>query len=78
MKNTKKLVLSALFLAIGLILPFITGSGKNALSDAYPGVVVRFYCRLAIWSDRWFYHTIASKCAVWYAYDGAECSVYGI
>ena len=36
------------------------------------------YRRLAVWSACWFYHTIASKCAVWYAYAGAECSVYGI
>lgn len=47
--NTKKLVLSAFFLALGLVLPFLTGQipeiGQHDQPHALPGHAVRIYLR---------------------------------
>lgn len=60
--TVRKTVLAALFLAIGLILPFITmqipGSRKDALSDAHSGITVWIYSRRTVWPDRWIYYTV--------------------
>lgn len=48
MKNTKKLVLSALFLALGLVLPFLTGQireiGNKLLPMHIPVLICGFVC----------------------------------
>ena len=48
MKNTKKLVLSALFLALGLVLPFLTGQipeiGSMLLPMHIPVLICGFAC----------------------------------
>jgi len=48
MKNTKKLVLSALFLALGLVLPFLTGQireiGNKLLLMHIPVLICGFVC----------------------------------
>ncbi len=60
--TVRKTVLAALFLAIGLILPFITmqipAVGKMLLPHAHSGITVWIYSRRTVWPDRWIYYTI--------------------
>ena len=62
------LTLSAMFLAIGLALPFLTGQiphWKNAFANAYPRSFVRLNLRLAVWPWHWFYSAFFEICSVW-------------
>ena len=59
--TVRKTVLAALFLAIGLILPYYhadPGSRKDALPHAHSGITVWIYSRRTVWPDRWIYYTI--------------------
>ena len=69
--STRKLTLSALFLALGLVLPLITGQipqiGKNAAADAHSRAAVRHGMRLAVWPGRWRGNAAAARAVVWHA-----------
>ena len=54
------------------------GGGEDALSDAYPGIAVRVYLWLAVWSDRRICHTSFKRSDVWNAGNFPECGMYGI
>ena len=77
----RKTTLAALFLAIGLILPFITmqipAVGKM-LCPAYTGIVMRLCLRMAIRTDRWDHHTSFERSFVWDAGNFSKCSMHGI
>ena len=78
----RKRILAALFLAIGLILPFYhnadTGSGEDALPDAYTGIIVWIYLRMAIWLAYWDYYTSFKRSVVRNAGNFSECLLYGV
>ena len=54
MNNVKKLAVTAMLFAVGMVLPFFigrdTGYRKDASADAYSGIALRIYCRMAVWS----------------------------
>ena len=58
--TVRKTVLAALFLAIGLILPFITmqipAVGKMLCPMHIPTAGI--YSRRTVWPDRWIYYTV--------------------
>lgn len=70
---TRNLVLSALFLALGIVLPFLTGTdticGKHASSDAHSGTYLRFCMRRSLRIARRCDCTAFKKRDVWYAAD---------
>ena len=78
----RKRILAALFLAIGLILPFITMQiptvGENALPDAHTGVIMWIYLRMAIWLAYWDYYTSFKRSVVRNAGNFSECLLYGV
>ena len=78
----RKTTLAALFLAIGLILPFITmqipAVGKMLLSNAYTDIVMRLCLRITIRTDRWDHHTSFERSFVWDAGNFSKCSMHGI
>lgn len=64
----KKRILAALFLA-NRTDPSIyhnadTGSGEDALPDAYTGIIVWIYLRMAIWLAYWDYYTSFKRSVV--------------
>ena len=67
----RKRILAALFLAIGLILPFITMQiptvGKMWI-----------YLRMAIWLAYWDYYTSFKRSVVRNAGNFSECLLYGV
>ena len=69
--STRKLTLSALFLALGLVLPLITGQipqiGKMLLPMHIPVLLWRHGMRLAVWPGRWRGNAAAARAAVWHA-----------
>ena len=76
----RKRILAALFLAIGLILPFNadTDSRENALPDAHTGVIMWIYLRMAIWLAYWDYYTSFKRSVVRNAGNFSECLLYGV
>ena len=79
--TVRKTVLAALFLAIGLILPFITmqipAIGKMLCPMHIP-VLLWIYSRRTVWPDRWIYYTVTQKCDIWNACHAPECYMHGI
>ena len=55
-----------------------TGSWKNALSNAYTGIVMRLCLRMTIRTDRWDHHTSFERSFVWDAGNFSKCSMHGI
>lgn len=55
-----------------------TGGGEDALPDAYPGIAVRIYLRLAVWSDRRFVTPLLRGAMFGMAGNFPECGMYGI
>ena len=55
-----------------------SGNRKNALSNAYTCIIMRVYCWMAVWIDRWVYYPVTAKRVVRYANDDAKCILYGI
>ena len=67
----RKRILAALFLAIGLILPFITMQ--------IPAVgKMWIYLRMAIWFTYWDYYTSFKRSGVRNAGNFSECLLYGV
>ena len=60
--TVRKTVLAALFLAIGLILPFITmqipAVGKMLCPMHIPVLLCGYILGRTVWPDRWIYYTI--------------------
>ena len=65
----RKTTLAALFLAIGLILPFITMQIP---------AVGKMLCPMHIRTDRWDHHTSFERSFVWDAGNFSKCSMHGI
>lgn len=78
----RKTTLAALFLAdrtdSSVYYDADTGSWKNALSNAYTGIVMRLCLRMAIRTDRWDHHTSFERSFVWDAGNFSKCSMHGI
>ena len=60
--TVRKTVLAALFLAIGLILPFITmqipAVGKMLCPMHIPVLLCGYILGGIVWPDRWIYYTV--------------------
>lgn len=60
-----------MFLALGLLLPFVTGQipqiGSKLLPMHIPVYFMCFDLRLAVWRNHWFCAAAASLAAVWNA-----------
>ncbi len=79
--NTVNLVLAALFLALGIILPFFTADSdnrKHAASDAYSCTDLRLCMRMAVRSGSRFYCAAASQHDVRDAAYADSCCAYGL
>ena len=55
-----------------------TGSGEDALPDAYTGIIVWIYLRMAIWLAYWDYYTSFKRSVVRNAGNFSECLLYGV
>ena len=75
-KPIQNLVLSAMLLAVGIVLPFFTGQIPKVGSMLLPMHLPVLVCGLVCgWQYRWIYSAIVSICAVWdAAYAKRPCN----
>ena len=78
--NVKTLVLAALFLALALVLPFLTGQIPEIGSMLCPMHIpaVRLLLRLALGSCGGLHRTAAALCYLWHAAHVSGSHLHGL
>ena len=79
--HIKNLTLAAMFLALGLILPFLNWPDPTdwnyAFPNAFTGSVMRSDLWMEIWIDGGDSDPINSKCDIWNASTVSNCDCHG-